>query len=223
MTPLAWLSVVAFVLATGRGLRWALGPARDALGRPVPFPAVGVVALAAASAVAALPPLLTWRLERTLSAAATSTAGTPAQVRCQRIGAALLDVDAAAGHVLERDGVMSRIVHLDRDVCRQLRSYVRKQGVQPTDAEVVAVHVLSHEARHVAGVRDEAAAECQAVQRDAATAVSLGASTQDAHQLARAYWRGHYPRMRPEYVSAACGPGLALDEALATTPWGPGG
>ncbi len=81
------------------------------------------------------------------------------------------------------------------------------------------MHVLTHEAMHMAGITDEARAECLAVQRDAKTARLLGASPQEAADLARRYWRTFYPRMRDEYVTPECRPGGQLDQASPDAPW----
>jgi hypothetical protein len=83
----------------------------------------------------------------------------------------------------------------------------------------VAVHVLTHEAMHLAGLVGEAAAECAAVQRDAHTARLLGAAPADAAALAAAYWHGVYPQMPDSYRSGDCRPGGAMDERRPDAPW----
>jgi hypothetical protein len=84
---------------------------------------------------------------------------------------------------------------------------------------VVAVHVLTHEAMHLSGQLNEAAAECAAVQRDARTARLLGAPDSAAAELAAAYWRNLYPLMPDGYRSAGCRQGGPLDEGLTDAPW----
>ena len=64
---------------------------------------------------------------------------------------------------------------------------------------MIAVHVLTHESMHMAGLTAEAEAECAAVQRDAQTARLLGANAQQAEFLSRAYWHGVYPDMPDDY------------------------
>jgi hypothetical protein len=85
--------------------------------------------------------------------------------------------------------------------------------------KVIAVHVLSHEARHMLGEMSEAQAECQALQRNAALARRLGASEEAARELALAYWQEIYPQVGGGYTSPDCRRGGALDENLATSPW----
>jgi hypothetical protein len=68
-------------------------------------------------------------------------------------------------------------------VASALAAYVRSGGRRPSRAQVVAVHVPAHEAMHMAGLVQEHAAECAAVQRDARAARLLGASPDDARAL----------------------------------------
>src|SRR4029450_3526010 len=69
---------------------------------------------------------------------------------------------------------------IKRDQCRHLAAYVRSGHGRPSRDQVVAVHVLTHEAMHLSGRLDEAVAECAAVQRDAHTARLLGAGPAEA-------------------------------------------
>ena len=78
-------------------------------------------------------------------------------------------------------------------------------------AMLVAVHVLGHESIHLAGVVDEATADCLAVQLDALVALQLGANAGFARTLARDYWAQYYPAQAPTYRSAQCRNGGALD------------
>jgi hypothetical protein len=78
-------------------------------------------------------------------------------------------------------------------------------------AKLLAVHVLGHESMHLAGVVDEAHAECLAVQLDAFVAARLGATTGFARSLAREYWRYYYPSQDRRYRSAECRDGGTLD------------
>ena len=71
-------------------------------------------------------------------------------------------------------------------------------------ATLVAVHVLGHESIHLAGVVDEAAADCLAVQVDALVAMRLGANRAFARTLAGDYWEQYYPEQEPGYRSPQC-------------------
>ena len=84
---------------------------------------------------------------------------------------------------------------------------------------MIAVHVLTHEAMHLAGHTDESAA----VQRDARTTRLLGAPPGEALALAASYWRTVYPATPGGYRAATCRPGGAKDERLPDAPWTPAG
>ena len=107
---------------------------------------------------------------------------------------------------------------IKRDQRRHLAACAGSDKRRPSHEQVVAVHVLPHEAMHLSGRLNEAAAECAAVQRDAHTARLLGAPDAAAAELAAAYWRNVYPLMPDGYRSADCRPGGALDERLADAP-----
>ena len=66
----------------------------------------------------------------------------------------------------------------------------------------IAVNVLSHEAWHLAGVRDEAATQCYALQTNADTAARLGASREDAAAIAVFIVREVQPVLPADYRSS---------------------
>jgi hypothetical protein len=119
----------------------------------------------------------------------------------------------------DADGRPEDSTVITREPCGDLQSYLDDRGVKPSPEQVIAVHVLSHESRHLAGMQDEARAECEAVQRDATTARLLGASAADARRLARLYWAVDYARMPDAYRSPDCVPGGRWDEHLPDAPW----
>lgn len=216
---LTWLAVAllagAAVTATGWGLRRT-----DGLGRPRRFPWVTVALLLAMAAGAAVPGILRASQERRLGGAASVLAGARVAVRCQSFGGSFVDAGPELGYVRWRaDGSPEPWTLIKRDQCRHLAAYARSDKRRPTRDQVVAVHVLTHEAMHLSGRLDEAAAECAAVQRDAHTARLLGARPGDAAELAATYWRNIYPLMPDGYRSGDCRPGGPLDEGLADAPW----
>jgi hypothetical protein len=218
---MGWVALALVAAAAAVAVRW-YGSRVDELGRRRDFPLASVVLLAVLAAGAATPAVLHARQERRLAAVASALAGVRVTVRCQRLGAAFVDAGPELGYVRwQADGTPERRALIKRDACRDLAAYVRAGGRGPTRAQVVAVHVLAHEAMHMAGLVDEATAECAAVQRDARAARLLGASAADAAALAAAYWRTVYPSMPPGYRSAACRPGGTLDERLPDAPWSP--
>ncbi len=216
MSVLAWLllAVTGLVVA-----RWVLRR-HDSLGRAVPFPVVSVPTLAVVAVALAVPDVLRWSTERALSRVTAELAGPTASVSCQGPGEAFLDAGAELGYVRFRaDGTPEPPALIKLQQCRELRAYLWSDRSSPTDEQVIAVHVLTHEAMHLAGLRNEAEAECAAVQRNAATARLLGADPAEASTLSRRYWEIGYSRMPPQYTSGECRPGGALDEGLADGPW----
>jgi hypothetical protein len=216
---LLWCAVGAFVSAAGLALRW-WGRRRDGLGRVRPFPFVSVIALAVAGVAALVPVVLHARLERELSGVATRLVGVPVTVHCQTVGEELVSTDQDLGFVHWRpDGRPEPATTIMHEPCGALAGYVGSDHARPSEDEVQAVHVLSHESRHMSGETSEARAECQAMQRDEAAARLLGADDAQARRLARYYWTVDYPRMPEGYRSGDCAPGGPWDEHLPDPPW----
>jgi hypothetical protein len=209
-------------LLGGAGLlagRWLLGR-RDGLGRPVRFPVFSVAVLVLVGAGLLVPVVRHHRLEQRLAAVASDLVGAPVRVHCQTAGQEFVDAGAELGWVrYGADGVPEHATLIKRAQCADLSAYLGSDKAAPSLDQVVAVHILSHEARHMAGETAEAAAECGAVQRDARTAELLGADPGQALRLARLYWRAVYPSLSEDYVSPDCRPGGALDERLPAPPW----
>lgn len=172
--------------------------------------------------VALLLPLM-WTEIRWLQvqAAATSavqqlTDNPSARVHCQRALATLMWAGADLGRVEwdEPDRAW-----LTMETCQHLGSWYRSDRAEPSIDEVVAVHVLTHEAMHVAGERNEALTECRALQQDARTVVLLGGSPTQGAELARRVATEVYPTMPDEYRTAECRPGGALDRTPGDGDW----
>ena len=216
---LTWFAVALAGGAVAVAVGWALRP-NDELGRPRPFPWVSVALLVALAAAGAVPGVLRAQQERRLGRAASVLAGARVAVRCQSLGGAFVDGGPELGYVRWRaDGRPEPWALLKRDQCRRLGAYGRSGKHRPSRDQVLALHVLTHEAMHLSGRLDEATAECAAVQRDARTARLLGAGEADAAGLAAAYWQDLYPLMPGGYRSPDCRSGGALDEHLAEAPW----
>lgn len=216
------LSLVSVASVTGGSTlsgRWLLHQ-RDAIGRARPFPVWSVSLLAVLAVAAAVPGVRRHSEERRLSDVASALVGHRVAVRCQSLGQALGDLGSELGYVKwDAAGRPEPRTLIKRDPCGQLRRYYSGHRSQPSAEAVIAVHVLTHEAMHMRGLTDEAAAECAAVQRDVTTARLLGADDGQAHELARRYWLTGYPRMPDEYRTSTCVAGGAADEHLDTAPW----
>lgn len=216
------LSIAAWCLpglAVALVIRW-MAHRTDTLGRRRPFPAIGVVLCLVAGAGAAFPVLKHARLERRLSAAASTFTPFPVRIRCQTAGATMLDAHGDLGHVrVDADGIPEHEALVKFEPCGDVAAWLASGSGRATPEQVVAVHVLTHETMHMLGETDEAKTECLAVQRDQAMAQALGASPQDAAALARRYWTIVYPQMPDDYRSTRCGPGQEWDERKKGAGW----
>jgi len=216
---LIWVSVGSLVVAVGLTLRWSLAK-YDGLGRRRGFPSISVALCLIVGGGAAIPVGLHIRTERRLSAAASAVAGAKVTVHCQSVGEASVDLGPEFGYVKFRaDGVPERRTVIKWQPCRELVRWLRSDRKHPSRAQMIAVHVLTHETMHMAGATDEAVTECRAMQRDAVTARALGADASSAAALATRYWKQIYPSMPDAYRTAGCRPGGELDEHLSDPPW----
>lgn len=130
---------------------------------------------------------------------------------CQRFTPDLLDASQTSGHVMSDQ---SDVAHLRRATCNDFFSWLVGDKDHPTRAQVVAVHVVVHEAMHVAGEFAESVAECSAMQHDAEAARFLGASAAQAQALAEEYYSAVYPNMSADYRTGDC----AADGPLDASP-----
>jgi hypothetical protein len=182
-----------------------------------------VIAVTLLGVVAAASGFVMYRheqLEARLTTVAAELVGQEVSVECQTLGASMVDAGGDLGFVRwGADGVPERRTLLKRDVCADLRAYVADPSGAVPDEQVIAVHVLTHEAMHMAGERSEALTECRAVQRNARTARLLGASADSAAQLAARYWTSFYPRQSDGYRTRECRPNGPLDEGGTDAPW----
>jgi hypothetical protein len=153
--------------------------------------------------------------ERDFTAVARSIAPGSAGVHCQRMGEAFVYVGGELGHVeWGEDGGPSGPAMITYETCQQLTEYTRESSfdrMSPTLDQVVAVHVLSHEAWHLTGDHSEADTECKAMQSDADVAERLGATPQQARALAETYAAVVYPHMTDTYRDRRCVEGGPLD------------
>jgi hypothetical protein len=176
------------------------------------------------SAVAAIgcavPILAHAQLEHRLASAASVVAGRHVDVHCQTLSQTWVSAHGELGYVeLGPDGVPERRTVIALQACDDLSAWLGSNRLTPTRNQVIAVHVITHEAMHMAGEIDEARAECLAMQRDAQLARALGATPDQALALARQYWRNVYPQMPDGYRSGDCVPGGGLDARLPDAPW----
>jgi hypothetical protein len=157
------------------------------------------------------------RVQAAATTAVQQLTGNPAaRVQCQRALGTFLWAGADLGRVEwdEPDRAW-----LTLETCQHLGSWYRSDRSAPTQDEAIAVHVLTHEAMHVAGDRTEATTECRALQHDARTVVLLGGTAEQGSALAQRIATEVYPRMSEEYRSSECRAGGALDLTPDDARW----
>lgn len=168
------------------------------------------------------------QLEERLAAAISTLAERPATVDCSLTDWSI--GENVAGYVAEG----SSVVHLAPEVCYSLhrllvleeapdltcleRSRRARAQLCSLEARLVAasLQTLAHEAQHVAGITNEARAECYGLQTVERAAQLLGVSDMTP-SLAWYAWR--QTRRPPEYRSAECKAGGKLDLDPATEAW----
>ena len=139
------------------------------------------------------------------------------RVRCQGAVGAALDVTWEDGSVwFDASGEPADVTDLKRHVCKRLSAF---PDVADDDIIVRAMNTLAHESWHLAGVRNEATAECYAVQTIEFTAKRLGADPPRARQLALAFVVTQYERMPSSYQSEECRDGGELDLRRDSPVW----
>jgi hypothetical protein len=188
--------------------------------RGLPFPVWRVGVSLAVVLTCAVPVVRHLMLERRLSQAAGRLVGDRVGITCQTLSQSWLDTHAELGYVrIDARGRPERRATIALNACRDLTSWLRSDHRHPSEAQVIAVHVLTHEAMHMKGILEEDLAECAAMQEDRRTALFLGATDLQARTLATRYWSEVYPRMPGSYRSAECRAGGALDRGGPDAPW----
>jgi hypothetical protein len=216
---LTWLSVALAATAVVVSVHWTFTRV-DAIGRARSFPAVSVGISAVAALACALPVLLHARLEQRLAAASAVVVGHPVEVHCQTLSQTWVSAHGELGYVeFDAGGRPQHRTVIALQACHDLADWLESDRQSPTRDQVIAVHVVTHEAMHMAGETDEARTECLAVQRDVQLARTLGATPDQARTLARRYWRTVYPSMPDTYRSRECAPGRMLDLHLPDAAW----
>ena len=114
-------------------------------------------------------------------------------------------------------------VQLSPEVCGALTRFAygppRLRHGRPSPETALAVVVFTHEIGHTVIGSNEAATECWAVQRAKGVARVFGATAATAAAVGRVYLHEHYPRLPPDYQSAECYDGGALDLDPESSVW----
>lgn len=161
------------------------------------------------------------RNEHRLAEIASEIAGRDVDVHCPGLLARLADTSANAGTVFfDERGAPADFTDLDEETCSELERFAEgKTGVADDVRVARAMHVLAHESSHLAGIRDEAAADCFGLQRTAFVAESLGADPAKAERLARLAVAERAVTAPADYRSSECHDGGALDLDPGSSVW----
>jgi hypothetical protein len=88
-------------------------------------------------------------------------------------------------------------------------------GCAPPGDSLIALWTLAHESFHVAGIKDEATADCWGIQAMELVALRLGAHPLNARRMGEAAYLHSTQFPRPGYTSPECRQGGALDRSPA--------
>jgi hypothetical protein len=163
-----------------------------------------------------------WLLERELERVSTTLAdGRKAKVHCNTFFDTMFDPNQlAAGHANIETGE----VVMQKPWCGRILDYLA-DPYHADREQIFALHMITHEAMHVRGERDERKTECQAIQRNYRTAVLLGIPDHLAARHALEYYQTMYMQraevggLSGSYFSPQCKPRGALDERLPDSTW----
>jgi hypothetical protein len=148
--------------------------------------------------------------ERQLASIAGEIAHRKVSIHCQGRVGELVDIDGEYGSVrFEADGRPSGGARLDRAVCVSLGRLARGERVDVRKGSL-AVEALAHESYHLAGVQDEAATQCYALQAMRFVALRLDVAAEVGDAYVRAALE-RYPTLPDSYRSVECREGGALD------------
>jgi hypothetical protein len=175
------------------------------------------------------------RTESRLRPVASAIAGRGVEVDCQSFWGSLLDAQSRHGEVwFGPDGVPEARIFLTHPTCGRLEGFAGKSHHAeldclaeidwgssmplPLESEcygrssdtVYALLTLAHEAYHTAGVRDEALANCYAIQAMGWAASALGAGVDEAERIALAM-AALAPYQRGPYANGNCRAGSDID------------
>lgn len=159
--------------------------------------------------------------EARLGAIASQIAGRPVEVRCPGVMRRLVDVSPNAGSVFfDSGGNPGDFTELNGGTCSALDDFAEGRTDGGDSLRVArAVHVLAHESFHLAGIRNEAEADCLGLQRTAFVGEKLGASPEEARSFAEIALVDRARTAPPEYRSPACFDGGPLDLDRASSVW----
>jgi hypothetical protein len=115
------------------------------------------------------------------------------------------------------------LVLISPEICTELTTLAESRTPvwreEWPDALARSVGSLAHEAAHVSGIRDEAKADCYALQWIGRAARMLRRTRREGAFLATIYLKHWRPWLRPPYVSRECRSGGKLDLHPQSSRW----
>jgi hypothetical protein len=159
--------------------------------------------------------------ERRLADVAGEIAGRSVDVHCPGLMQKLVDISPNSGSVyFDSEGSPADYTELNDETCSALEG-LAEGDLEPGDSlrSARALHVLAHESFHLAGVRNEAEADCFGLQRVSFAARELGADAVEAERLAAIARTDRAFSAPAEYRSADCFDGGPLDLDPASQVW----
>ena len=150
--------------------------------------------------------------ERVMADSVSLITGGNATVHCQRMNEAFFYANANLGHVrYDSNGVPEKTTMITWETCRDFRDWWDSDKTNPTDKEIIAVHILAHEAVHMSGETGEAITECYALQLMPDIAEEFGATPAEADEMSAWYIQNVYPSLYAPYKSTECREGGNMD------------
>lgn len=123
-------------------------------------------------------------------------------LKCQRFSEAFFDIHTTRAGSVSSARPNEAIVNYEQ--CLDLQNWLGGNKASGTPKQIQALHVLTHEAVHVAREHNEAITECTAINRDHITASTLGASKKFAQEVPQRYYTEFFPQMSSSYRLEGC-------------------
>lgn len=123
-----------------------------------------------------------------------------ASLDCQRLEEILVDVKPFLKGFVNLE--TPEVAHMKYEECNFLMDWFRSDKKNPTSDQAYALHVLTHESMHVAGIMNEAETECAAIRNFVDVAEKSDASYEVAKKMQAMYLHDWWPRLPGSYKSS---------------------
>ncbi len=159
-------------------------------------------------------------LQQKMSSAARLVVNSDATVYCQRLNETMVWASASLGHVrFGPDGVPEKATMMTWETCEDVKAWFSNDMREATRDQIIATHVLVHEAVHMSGVTNEAVTECYAMQLYPQVLLTMGVERQEARRMSDYYVESIYPQMYDSYRTSECAKGGKLDLSPKDKVW----